>query len=75
MVTVVVVDTDSKFLALFEEMCNALGLKLWEFSRCNHKGLSIERYHKFLNKTQTIVGQDKGSHHSVIENCKTPRYA
>ena len=75
MVTVVVVDVDSKFLSLFEEMYNALGLKLYAFSRSNHKGLSVERYHRFLNKTQTIVSQDRGAHHSIIENCKTSQYA
>ena len=51
-VTVIVVDADSKFLVLFEEMFNALGLKLWALSRSNHKGLSVEHYHIFLNKTQ-----------------------
>ena len=75
MVAVIVVNADSKFLGLFTEMCNTLGLKLWALSRSNHKGLSVERYHRFLNKTQTIVGQYKGTQHSIIENCKTSQYA
>ena len=35
----------------------------------------MEKYHRFLNKTQTIVGQDRGTHHSFIENYKTSQYA
>ena len=53
---VVVVDADSKFLHLFQAICIALNIMFWPLSLGNHNGLSVERYHKFLNKTQTIVG-------------------
>ena len=62
LVAVVVVDTDSKFRSVFEEMCRSLKLTFWSLARGNHKGLSVEKYHWFLNKTQTIVGQDRSSH-------------
>ena len=74
-VAVVVVNADSKFLHLFEEICKAIGFKFWPLSRSNHKGNSVEKYHRFLNKTQTIVGQDQDSHHSFTENSKTSQYA
>ena len=51
MVAVVVVDADSEFLHLFEEMCKALGVIFWPLSRGNHKGNDVKRYHRFLNKT------------------------
>ena len=35
----------------------------------------MEKYHRSLNKTQTIVGQDRGTHHSFIENSKPSQYA
>lgn len=54
MVAVVVVDVDCKFLHLFMEMCKSLGFKFWPLSRGNHKGNSVEKYHRCLNKTQTI---------------------
>ena len=57
MVAVVVVDTDSRFRSTFEAMCKLLKLIFWPLSRGNHKGNSVERYHRFLNKTQTISGQ------------------
>ena len=75
MVAVVVVDADSKFLHFFKDMCKQLNIKLWPLSRGNHKGMSVERYHRFLNKTQTINGEDRGSHHTFIENSKTSQYA
>ena len=71
MVAVIVVGANCKFLGLFEEMCNELELKLWALSRSNHKGLHVESYHSFLNKTKTIVGQDRGTHHSIFDNCET----
>ena len=43
MVAVVVVDADSNFLHLFEEMCKSLGFKFWPLSRGNHKGNSVEK--------------------------------
>ena len=75
LVAVVVVDADSKFLGLFEDMCNRLGFIFWPLSRGNHKALGVEKYHRFLNKTQTIVSQDSGTHHSFHENSKTSQYA
>ena len=74
MVAVVVVDADTKFLHLFEDMCTALNITFRPLSRGNHKGLSIERYHQFLNKTQTIIGRDFDTHYFFLENCNTQQY-
>jgi hypothetical protein len=35
----------------------------------------VERYHRFLNKTQTIAGQDRGTHQVFTKNAKTSQYA
>ena len=75
LVDVVVVDADSKFLGLFEDMCNRLDFIFWPLSCGNHKALGVEKYHRFLNKTQTIVGQDRRTNHSFKENSKTSQYA
>ena len=42
LVAVVVVDADSKFLGLFEDMCHRLGFIFWPLSRGYHKALSVE---------------------------------
>ena len=68
MVPVVVVDADSRFLSAFEEACKILKIKFWPLARSNHKGLSVERYHRFLNKTQAIVGQDRGTQKVFEQN-------
>ena len=64
--SVVVVDSDSKFMDVFEEMCSKLNIVFWSLSRGNHKGLSVERYHRFLNKTQTIAGTERGTHLTIL---------
>lgn len=75
MCAVVVVDADSKFKSAFEDMCKKLGLLFWPLARNNHKGLSVERYHRFLNETQTIVGQERGTHMTILQNAKLSQYA
>ena len=73
MAAVVVIDLNSKFPHIYKYMCAALGMKFWPFSRGNHKGMSVEHYHWFLNKTQTFFG-DRGTHYSILENSKTSQY-
>ena len=75
MVAVVVVDADSRFRGVFEEVCTILKITMWPLARGNHKGLSVERYHRFLNKTQAIAGQDRGTHEVFQQNAKTSQYA
>ena len=69
---VIVVDADSKFISVFEEMCTALKIHLWPLARGNHKGHSVEKYHRFLKKTQTIVCQYRGTHLSILKMPKLP---
>jgi len=51
-------------------MCKALNIIFWPLARGNHRGMGVERYHRFLNKTQTIVGQDRGTHEIFLQNAK-----
>ena len=74
MCSVVVVDADSKFRSVFEDMCSKLKIMFWPLARGNHKGLSIEKYHRFLNKTQTIAGDIRGTHHTILQNYKLSQY-
>ena len=72
---VVVVDDGSTFKGAFRAMCESLKLTFWTLSKNNHQGLSVERYHRFLNKTQTITGNDRGTHITYLQNAKTSQYA
>ena len=75
MIAVLVVDTESRFRGALEEMCKCLQIKFWTLARGNNKVNSVEKYQRFLNKTQTIVVQDRGSHDVFIQNTKTSQYA
>ena len=75
MVAIVVVDADSRFLSKFEAMCKILKLTFWPLSRGNHKGNLAEHYHRFLNKTQTIHGQDRGTNEVFHQNVRISQYA
>ena len=56
-------------------MCLKLDLIFWPLARVNHKGNSVEKCHRFLNKTQTIVGEERDARDSFVENPKTSQYA
>jgi len=75
MCSVVVVDDGSTFKHVFKLMCEALSIIYWCLSRGNHRGNSVERYHRFLNKTQAIAGNDRGTHQVYIQNAQTSQYA
>lgn len=75
MCAVIVIDAASSFKGLFKDMCEILGIQYWPLSRGNHKGLSVERYHRFLNKVQTIQGAAVGTHTSFDRIAKTSQYA
>ena len=70
-VAVIVMDASSKFSNIFEAMCEILKVYFWPLSRGNHKGNSVEQYHEFLNKTQAIVGQARGTYSTFCQNIMT----
>ena len=47
---------------------------IWPLSRGNQKGNSVERYHRFLNKTQTISGENRRTREVFHQNMKTSQY-
>jgi len=69
MVAVVIVNVDSKIHGTFSTMCGLLNITLWPLARHN-KGLSVECYHRSLNKTQIIRGNDRDTHECFFINIK-----
>lgn len=55
-------------------MCKILKIHYWPLARNNHKGLSVEHYHRYLNKVQTIVGEERGTHATFRQTCKIAQY-
>ena len=71
---VIVVDAGSNFRHIFEQMCDILDITFWPLARGNHHGLSVERYHRYLNKTQTIQGASIGTHENFKRNVLISAY-
>ena len=51
----VVLDDGTPFKGAFIAMCKALKLKYDILDKRNHKGLSVEHFHRFLKKASTIA--------------------
>ena len=75
MVAVTVVDVNSLFLKDFEKICTILCIHFCPLYRDKHKGNNTERSHRFLNKTQTIGGNDRGTQKCFLKNAKTTQFA
>ena len=75
MCSVVVIDDGYTFKSVFVGMCTSLNINHWCLSRGNHRGSSVERYHRFLNKIQAINGNNRGTHDIYTQNTKTIQYA
>ena len=71
---VVVVNDDTKFVALFEGMAKSLNIRLHRVSKRNHKAIGVERFHKFLNHNATIISAARQTHKCFIvishKNCQ-----
>ena len=71
---VIVIDDGSTFKGTSQTMRKALKITYWCILRGNHKGNSVETFHHFLNKAQTITGGDWGKHAGFIQDAKTSQY-
>ena len=72
---VIVIDYVSTFKGIFQTICKAPKITYWCISRGNHKGNSVEKNCRFLNKTQKITGGDQVTHADFIQNAKTSQHA
>lgn len=70
-----VVDADSSYRGTFKAMCSILKVCFWALARNNHKGLSVEHYHHFLNKIVTIASEEHGSIQVIHQVYKLAQYA
>ena len=74
MVSVVLVDIDIWLQVAFGVLCKFLQITFMILECGNHKGNSVEKYHRFVNKTQSIAEQDHGSNYIFFQNAKTSQY-
>ena len=57
----VVIDDGILFKGAFGAMCQALNLNYNVLAKRNRKGLSVEHFHRFLNKSVTIAAEERGT--------------
>ena len=55
----VVLDYRSPFKGALIVMCDALNINYDVLAKRNHKGLTVERFHRFLNKSITVAAEDR----------------
>ena len=57
----VVLDYGSPFKGAFIAMCDALNIKYDVLAKRSHKGLTMEHFHRILNKSITIAAENRGN--------------
>ena len=72
---IVVVDADSKFRDVFQKMCAALNIRWIPLARGNHKGLKVERFHRFLNKNVKAECRRRDTNKIFVEAALMAAYA
>ena len=55
-------------------MCQALNLNYDVLAKRNHKGLSVEHFHRFLNKSVTIAAEDRGTNDIFVHTSIAAAY-
>ena len=71
----VVIDDGSPFKGSFVTMYQALNLDYDVLARLNHKGLSIEYFHRFINKRVPIAAEERGTNDIFVPTSIAAAYA
>ncbi|MGH7955061.1 MAG: hypothetical protein ACREOZ_03790 [Gloeomargaritales cyanobacterium] len=71
----VVADDGSNFKGIFADMCKLLNIRLHPLAKGNHKALSVERYHRYLNKAVTIAANDRETNEVFVAAGMVAAYA
>ena len=56
-------------------MCQALNLNYDVLAKHNHKDLSVEHFHRFLNKILTIAAEERGTNDIFVSTSIAAAYA
>ena len=56
-----ILDDGSTFKGVFTVMCKALNINYDILTKWNHRGLLVEKFHRFIKKAITITVEDRGT--------------
>ena len=62
----VVLNDGSPFKGVFIAMCDALNLNYDVLAKRNHKSLTVDYFHRFLNKSVTVAAEDRGTNNFFV---------
>ena len=70
----VILDDGNPFKGVFAAICKALNINYDILAKRNHKGLLVEKFHRFINKAIIIVAEDRRTNDifvaaSVVAGC------
>ena len=71
----VVIDDGAPFKGASVAMCQALNLNYDVLAKRNHKGISVEHFHRFLNKSVTIAVEKRGTNDIFVPASIASAYA
>ena len=71
----VVLDDGSPSKGSFIAMCKSLRLNYDVLAKRNHKSLTVEHFHRFLNKSVTIAAKERGTNDIFVPAEITTGYA
>ena len=63
----VICDQGNENFGLFKKMCEKLNIKFHPVAKRNHKAVGVERFHKFLNRAQTISSEERNTSSAFVE--------
>ena len=72
---VLVVDDGNEFMGIFEQMAKGLKIRLHKAAKRNHKAVGVERYHRFLNHSVTILSNERQTIKCFVEAAMISAFA
>ena len=70
----VILDDGSFFKGVFSTICKALNINYDILAKRNHKGLLVEKFYRFLNKSITIEVEDRGTNDIFVTTSVAAEY-
>ena len=74
MLYLVVIDDGTPYKGAFVTMYQSLNLNYDVLAKRNHKGISVEHFYRFLNKSVTIAVEERGTNDIFVPTSITAVY-
>lgn len=72
---VLVVDDGNELMGIFVQLSKSLNIRLHKAAKRNHKAVGVERCHRFLNHSATIISNERQTPKYFVEAAIITAYA